>query len=97
MTDIKLDDDFDLKFVNGDLVIGEATLQHQKLLLLAHKGEIREFPTRGVGVGSWLLDDQAGNLNGAIKREFTADGMKVEKVNTSGGKINVKANYIADA
>lgn len=93
MTDILLDDDFDLVFADGDLVIGEATLQHQKILLLTEKGEIREFPTHGVGLRSWLLDDEAGNLNGRIKREFEADGMTVESVNTQGGNIRVKAQY----
>lgn len=93
MNDVLLDDEFDLLIKNGDLVIGESTYQHQQLLLLAEKGEIREFPTRGVGIRTWLLDDQAGNLNGAIKREFEADGMRVESVNTRGGNINVVANY----
>lgn len=93
MTDILLDDDFDLKIVNGDFATGEATTQHQQILLLANKGEIRQFPAFGIGIMEWLLDDQSGNLNGAIKREFEADGMKVESVNVRNGKINVKANY----
>lgn len=93
MTDFLLDESFDLKFENGDLVIGESTQQHQQLLLLAGKGEFREFPTRGVGIMGWLLDDQAGNLNGAIKREFEADGMTVESVNTRNGQINIEAAY----
>lgn len=93
MTDILLDDGFDLKIENGDLVIGDSTEQHQQLLLLANKGELREFPTRGVGIRGWLLDDQAGNLNGAIKREFEADGMTVESVNTRNGQINIEAAY----
>lgn len=91
--DILVDENFDLLFRNGDLVIGESTYQHQQILLLANKGEIRDFPQRGVGVAGWLLDDQSGNLNGEIKREFQADGMDVQSVNTRSGRINVKAEY----
>jgi hypothetical protein len=93
MTDILLDGSFDLAFADGDLSVGESTLQHQQLLLLSAKGEWREFPTRGVNLRSWLLNEQAGNLNGEIKREFTADGMTVKSVNARGGKINVVAAY----
>lgn len=95
MTDILLDDNFDLRIENGDFLTGDGTLQHQQLLLLIQKGELREFPTRGVGIRDWMLDDvQQGDLNTAIKREFEADGMTVEQVRTSPtGKINVKAYY----
>jgi len=93
-TDILLDTDFDLLIRDGDLVMGESTQQHQELLLLTAKGEIREFPTRGVHLRSWVLDDVGGgDLNGAIKREFEADGMTVESVRVVSGKVNVAANY----
>lgn len=93
MTDIILGTDFDLDIENSDWVLGDATQQHQYLLLLAEKGEIREFPTRGVGIKTWLLDDQSGDLNGAIKREYEADGMKVKRVRIENGKILVNAHY----
>lgn len=95
MTDILLDDNFDLRIQAGDFLTGDATLQHQQLLLLIQKGELRESPTRGVGIRDWMLDDvQQGDLNTAIKREFEADGMTVEQVRTTpAGKINVKAYY----
>lgn len=92
-TDIILDEDFDLLFQSGDLVMGESTQQHQELLLLTAKGEIREFPTRGVHLRSWLQDDIGGDLNGAIKREFETDGMTVKSIRVVQGKVNVKANY----
>jgi len=91
--DILLDGDFDLQIADGDFVVGDATLQHQQLLILIEKGELREFPTRGVGIKSWLLDDRAGDLNGAIKREFEADGMTVNSVRQVNGEIKVDANY----
>lgn len=96
--DILLDDDFDLLFEDGDLVIGESTRQHQQLLLLSAKGEIREFPTRGVGIYDWTLDDSPGDLNSEIKRQFELDGMTVQQVKarvTSAGlnSLEIEAVY----
>ncbi|MBL7779926.1 MAG: hypothetical protein JNM22_01830 [Saprospiraceae bacterium] len=93
MLDILLGDTFDLAFDGGDFVTGESTRQHQQLLLLVEKGELKEFPSRGVGIASWLLDDATGNLNGQIKREYEADGMKVLKIAGSGQTFNVEAIY----
>lgn len=91
--DILLDTDFDLKIVDGDLVIGESTEQSQQLLLLIEKGELREYPTRCVGVQQWLNDDSPGDLNAEIKREYEADGMKVFTVKGSGLNVKVNAEY----
>lgn len=95
MIDILLDTDFDLKIAGGDFVVGESTRQHQQLLLLIEKGELREFPVRGVGAQSWLLDDiQAGDFAAAVKREFEADGMKVLLVKSSAaGNLQIEASY----
>lgn len=96
-TDVLLDNSLDLVFVDGDLVHGESTRQHQKLLLLTAKGEIREFPTVGVGVQDWTLDNNPGDLNGEIKRQFEQDGMLVQQVKsrvTSAGISNLEIEAI---
>lgn len=93
-TDLLLDDNFDLLLQSGDLVIGESTEQHQLLLLLTAKGEWREFPTRGAHLRARLLDDQPiGSVNGIVKREFTADGMRVDRIRVTDGTIQVDAEY----
>jgi hypothetical protein len=92
-TDILVDGNFDLAIAGGDFFMGESTLQHQQLLLLTNKGEIREFPTRGVGIKDWLLDDRAGDVNGMVKREFEADGMNVRSIVFRNGQLNVDARY----
>lgn len=96
MFDLLLDINFDLKVSVGDLVVGESTRQHQQLLLLAEKGEFREFPARGIGAQSWLLDDiQAGDFAAAVKKEFEADGMKVLLVKgAQAGKLQIEASYV---
>ncbi len=96
--DILLDENFDLQFVGGDLVHGESTRQHQRLLLLTAKGEVREFPTVGVGLNDWILDDEFGDLNGVIKRQFEADGMVLKKITSTAKNskitdINTEAVY----
>ncbi|RMF03585.1 MAG: oxidase [Bacteroidetes bacterium] len=93
MSDLLLDENFDLLFKNGDLVIGESTNQHQELLLLTAKGEWRENPLRGVHLRNYLLDENAGQINSIIKREFEADGMTVQTVNTRSGKLYIEATY----
>ncbi len=76
--DLLLDGNFDLQIVGGDLVIGESTRQHQQCILLLEKGENRQFPTLGVGINNWILDNfEQGNLVAEIKRNFEADGMTV--------------------
>jgi hypothetical protein len=93
--DIAIDSaDNDLVIESGDFVIGESTLQHQRLLLLIEKGELREFPTRGVGLQSWLNDERAGDLNGQIKREYEIDGMDVSVIQTVNNKLQIEAQYV---
>lgn len=94
MMDILLDSNYDLLVENGDWAVGESTRQHQALILLCEPGANREFPTRGIGLAGRLLEDQGyGALVADIKREFEADGMKVELVKVSGGNIQVEGQY----
>lgn len=93
MTDILLDEEFDLLFENGDLATGESTEQHQQLLLLCNKGDLREDTTVGVGIQQFLKDEEDGGLLGEIKKEFERDGMDVRKVGMEDDKIVVNAAY----
>jgi hypothetical protein len=93
MTDILLDDTFDLAFENGDFLIGESTEQHQQLLLITNKGDWRENTTIGVGVKNWLKDEDNNTLLGEIKKEFERDGMLVESIALDGESIIINAPY----
>lgn len=95
MKDILLDTvDFDVLIQDGDFVAGESTQQHQALLLLIEKGELREFPTRGIGAQTWINDDsQAGDFNAAVKKEFETDGMRVLSLKGSPINLKVEAYY----
>jgi hypothetical protein len=90
-----LDETGDLAIKNGDLVIGESTLQHQRLLLLATKGGFKQNPTVGVDISSYMLDDSSvDELHGDIQQQFETDGMKVSSI--TGKTVEntvIKADY----
>ena len=92
-TDIKLDETLVPEIKDGDFNIGESTRQHQQLLLLNEKGEIRRWPLRGVGIKTYLNEEDNGQMRLAIKREYEADGMEVTYIKANEAKISVDGNY----
>jgi len=96
MNDILLDQIFDLQInpATGDWLEGESTGQHQALLLMQFKGDLKDKPAACVGAGLYLKDDNEGSFLGEIKQQFEADGMTVTSVTiTDAGKLNVNAHY----
>ena len=93
MYDILLDENDDLLIENGDFVIGESTIQHQKLLLYCNKGEFKENPTRCVGLVRFLEDNNAQALAREIDVEFSRDGMRVSKIAINIPQIEIEASY----
>lgn len=94
MNDLLLDDADDLQINDGDFVIGDATLQHQRHIIIAQKGEYKEHPEIGVGIDNALLDENPKALLTQIRRNFEYDGMRVNtlQINTN-GTITVDAPY----
>ncbi len=93
MKDILLGEDFDLKCKNGDFAIGDSAGQHQQCLLLAEKGSYKQYPTVGVGIASFLKDDNTSDLLREIRIQFSRDGMNVKQLGFNGGKLNIDAAY----
>lgn len=96
VTDIMLDENYDLLIVGGDFVVAESTQQHQALLLLTEKGQIDQYPLCGVGILSWLLDDDSDTnmLHHAIESQFKTDGLQIEILNLSKlPQVIIKAAY----
>ncbi len=92
--DILLDSDFDVLEKDGDFAVGDATYQHQALLLKASPGEVKQSPTAGVGMDAFLLDENPGLLLREIRSQFTKDGMQVSRVSISPeGELDIKATY----
>ena len=94
MTDIKHTDDGDLDLSTGDLRYVESDGQHQKDILLSHKGFYKEYPAIGVGIKDYINETNPEELLRTIKKEFASDGMKVTKVTlTARGEIETDAHY----
>lgn len=94
MTDILLDSELDLKIHNGDIATGESTRQHEKCILLSEKGHYREFPFVGVGLQSWLLEDDFSELPEEIQKQYELDGMTVNELQVfTDGSIKTDVIY----
>lgn len=94
MTDLLLDSSGDISFKNGDLDIGFSDNQHQEHILLANKGEFREFPEIGVGITAMISDDDYTDMLIEIKKNLQYDGMKINNVKMDNdGKLDIDGYY----
>jgi len=91
--DILLDESGDLAVKNGDLVIGESTNQHQRLLLKACKGEFKQTPLVGVGLINYLKDENPGQMKTEIRKQLKADKMVIKRLEIVNGEINIEGSY----
>lgn len=82
--------DFDL---DGPLRTGEILQQNQAILLLSHKGEIRENPALGIGISDMLLDNDPQYWRAVIRENLALDGEKVNSVKILSTGIEIDANY----
>jgi hypothetical protein len=95
MTDILLDTNNDLLIVDNDFVIGESSGQHQELLLIIEKGQIKEKPDATVGVVDYINDNEIEDMKFEIRKKFEADGMDFKGIdyNETTGDLTYDANY----
>jgi hypothetical protein len=91
--DIQVKRDEKNMIVRG-LVVGDSTLQNQKLLLMCNKGEIKEYPTLGVGITNYLESHDGNELAREIRKQFSADGMRINRINIDIPHLEIDAEYI---
>lgn len=79
------------------MFFGDATAQHQAIVLYAGKGEFKEYPTLGVGIVDMVNDDDATGWRREIALQLEAIGMRVKevKIDVTTGKLNIDASYRA--
>jgi hypothetical protein len=74
----------DLAIHNGDFIIDEQSKTQAKFIMLASKGEIRQYPLLGVGInkyiGSNLADDILFNV---VSNELQSDDLVLDTLNVS--------------
>ena len=94
MTDILVDANDDIIIANGDFVLGRSDEQHQKHILIAHKGEYKEHPEVGVGIADMLNDDAYTEALIETKKQLQYDGMLINNVSyNEAGKLIIDGNY----
>lgn len=79
--------------VNGTLCLGDILRQNQALILTLHKGELKERPAVGVGIGDMLLDNDPIFWRTAIKEQLEMDGQKVKSVKITATDIQIESTY----
>ena len=92
-------EDGDLLIRDGDFVVSESTVQHQRDLMIANKGEYKQNPTVGIGLNNFLLQEmEEEELRLIMTREFEGDGMRVNKIEVNGfTNIKIDAEYESEA
>lgn len=94
MTDILLDDTGDLTIENGDFILGYSDNTHQEHILIANKGEFKEFPELGVGLNRMLSDDDYMPFLIDAKKNLEYDGMKINNIKfEENGNLNIDGYY----
>lgn len=90
-------DNFDIRDVSGDFAEdAEAAVRDAVWLLQARRGEFRQFPQAGVGIGDYLNGPATG-LSQEIRLQLQADGITLIRLVLNGnliGDIELKRNLI---
>ena len=77
----------------GTLALGDTLRQNQALLLLLHKGELKERPAVGVGISDMLLDNDPIYWRTSIKEQLEMDGQRVSSVKIMRDGIQIESTY----
>lgn len=93
MKDFLIDESGDLRIENGDFVIGTSDGQNQNILLVCEKGDFKENPQVGVGLGQYLESDTGDDLIAEIRRQFVADGLTIDKLSITSKQFELNAHY----
>ncbi len=97
MKDFSADNTDDLQIKNGDFVVGHSNEQHQKHILLANKGEYKEFPEVGVGIAQMIADDRYTEILIETKKQLEYDGMEIDDISLDEyGKMLIEGIYKED-
>ena len=92
--DIKIDikKGLDGKITSG-LEVGDILRQNQALILVMHKGELKENPSVGVGISDIINDHQLDKWRAEIREQLEMDGPKVNSVKLDNYGLTIEAEY----
>lgn len=83
----------DLELSGGHLAVGDVLDQNQYLLLITHKGEWKEYPLVGVGIGDLVNDSDLAGWKRDIAEALEQDGQVIERLELTTDKLNIIAKY----
>ena len=95
--------DFDLDFkvtydssgrIASGLVVGDILHQNQALILVFHKGDLKDDVSVGVGIDRMLLDNDRLSWSREIREQLEMDGQKVKDVRVTDKTIKIDASYV---
>ena len=96
VSDIILDDNYDLVIENGDFKVSDSDNQHIELLCITALGHWKQHPLIGVGITQYIASSgQSDALKRIINIQLSADGYLVNQVLVSG--LNETFTYSIDA
>lgn len=93
MKGILLENNYSPMLKGRTLAIGETTRQNQALILLLHKGELKENPAVGVGISDMLLDHDPLHWRQTIREQLEMDGQEVSSIRITNHGITIDAQY----
>jgi hypothetical protein len=92
--------DFEVKVVRDSkgkilqgLQVGEITKQNIALILYMQPGELKEYPTVGVGINNMLLDHDSLLYKHKIRQQLDVEGIRVNRLEINGRNIGIDADY----
>ena len=90
---MQLTTDGDLAISDNSIQIGHTLYQNQYLILIAQKGEYKEHPTLGVGIGDMTNDEEIDEWKKRICEDFLKDDLRINKISISDNKTLIDADY----
>lgn len=81
----------DIILQGGTMAIGKTDDQNAQLIVLAEKGEFKEYPQLGVGISQFLKSvNRENELLRAIRVQLALDGMKPRNLTYQNGKLQIE-------
>lgn len=93
MRDILLDENNDLKIINGDFLIGESTNQNVELLFKTSPGEWKEHIETGIAIQRSNNGNLDRFLDRTIRVQMEADGYNIEKLVINELGVSIDGQY----
>lgn len=90
--DVRVTRDHQGKITSG-MVVADILHQNQAIILTTRKGELKENPSVGVGLGDMLLEHDLMAIRSEIRQQLELDGQKVTSVVVSSSNVTIEATY----